>query len=240
MFALPFFIIGILYIFTRLFIEDAGNAAYKYDTEKRSILMRRYLEELKIKKDLLIQIKYTIICGDCYNQICNRYHEDFEFILGENWRDILGIPQKHVDLSDKDLKKLSKNKLRDFPEHTYMVKQLILADKGEWLAREAVFGYHTFDYDNAEIYMRLVHCVEKRLNIANGTDLTFLLIRSPSYGLSGLDNSDKAKAWRNETDIKKKIVGGKFKVWEDVWEEIDSCDDICWDWRDTILTMEDK
>lgn len=62
-----------------------------------------------------------VLSGTNYDEICQRFQKDFEYVYGSNWKDLLRIPPYKIERYEI----ISEN----YP--AYWVSQLILADQGK-------------------------------------------------------------------------------------------------------------
>lgn len=160
---LDFFIalLGGLYYGGKYANEKAKDRKYYLSERKRDelydhlheMLTAPGIEGAKFRRDATERV-YS---GDYYDEICEEFADDFQFIFGDQWKSVLAIPPYgHLD------------KKCNYKE---MVLGLIYASKG-WF--RFVGGLDAGNWETREIYTRYMQRIEEYLR-KNGKDVTFVL-----------------------------------------------------------------
>lgn len=108
------------------------------------------------------QAKEYILSGANFEEICERFSNDFEFALGSGWKDILDIPPKPTyripiagNYTNHDL---------SLPcNHIYWVYSLLLASQGKIDQWYLTSGFGVGGIDDADMNIKFAQCIEKHL-----------------------------------------------------------------------------
>lgn len=114
------------------------------------------------------ELKNKILSGDIYDKICNEFKDDFEYVLGENWKQVLCLPKNRWDFIPQDKIEFSED------NHIYWVYHLLLASKGKVDRWTFAAGYRIW-IPTTPLYImqkKFIQCMENRL-IKAGADIKF-------------------------------------------------------------------
>lgn len=120
-------------------------------------------------------VKEYILSGSHYEEICDNFAEDFKFVFGSKWIDMLRIPPLPPVLDPKIYK--DEACYFDNPyNHIYWVYRLMLASKGRMDSWSLAMGMPIRgDKENREMGIKFAHCIERRLRQSGHPNLTFVL-----------------------------------------------------------------
>lgn len=144
------------------------------------------------------RVKDYVLTGNHYEEICDSYAEDFKFVFGSKWIDILRIPPLPPVLDPK----LYKDEAYYFDNpynHIYWVYRLILASKGKMDSWSLAMGMPIRgDKKNRELGIKFAHCIERRLRQSGYPNLTFVLEEAslePVIKIDTLCNYSYKRLW---------------------------------------------
>ena len=167
------------------FIALFGGIFYgnKYSKEKSSMIKAdKRLEDIFIKRanlqkeleasnDLSDKIKNYIACGRNYDTICKELENEFKYIFGVKWKDILTIPP---DCSCTF----------SLPsEHGYWVYHLLLAKQGKMDNWAILSGYPIGGIKDKDMNIKFAQCIEFVLN-EQGKDIKLALELDKSLNIT--------------------------------------------------------
>ena len=171
---------GGAYYAGKFLTEKSANKAADFSREQRKKLQDECLSKYAASYELSQQVKKDVIGGDLYDYITTEFAQDFQFALGDGWKDMLKIPPKvHVaNLKNYDSYfMIGSNPSRDID----WVYHLILAEHGKMDTFAMWDGYYIGGYlgnINARAYtntsIKFAQCVERRLRAA-GADIRLAL-----------------------------------------------------------------
>lgn len=159
MFAFFIALFGGLYIIFRLSAEGAGNREYDRKMSQRMAIKEKLMNDLK---DMWYPEHWEYIYdGTHYEDICSEFEEDFLFIFGSEWKDILDLPPKpeyEIPVSGNytNYSKLPHN-------HIYWVYYLLLASKGI-TDHDLFFPGFGVDPHCQDVCIRFAQRIEHHLN----------------------------------------------------------------------------
>ena len=132
------------------------------DNQRRNELKSKY----KASYELLNKIERYLISGKNYDEICNNFADDFEFVYGSNWRKKILIPHGYRGKPDSIYFPLS---------DVYWVYNLILADNGKMDVFKMYDGFVVSSIDNQDRDRKYAQCIAKRLEIRGAGELNLVL-----------------------------------------------------------------
>ncbi len=94
MFNFFFALFGGLYYGGRYAIEKGNDYAYEMSMVKCRRLSQYYEEMLRADGYTTDEIEEYVLNGENYNEICENFAEDFQYIYGDDWKSILHIPSQ--------------------------------------------------------------------------------------------------------------------------------------------------
>lgn len=139
------------------------------DIESR--LSANYLEEK--------QTKEYILSGDNFEEICEKFSSDFEFVFGKLWREALQIPPRPPVLDPKVYKK-DATSFYIPNNHIYWVYAILLASQGKIDHRMLSNGYLIGGIEDSDIHIKFAQRIEKYLCIYNPS-VTLVLERQKEH-----------------------------------------------------------
>ena len=151
-------------------------------------------------------IKEKILSGRYYEEICSKYEEDFKYVFGQRWNDILSIPPKPPVLDPK-LYKSDAYSFRVPANHICWVYHLMLADEGkldDWVIYPTS-GLLVGGLDDIEMCTKFVRRIEQHLIRRGINDIRFVFQPDSCWAQNPWEPVPKPYS-------KKKMCGGKFII----------------------------
>lgn len=195
-----------------LFIALFGGLYYggKYIHEKTKLnkynynasVWQKHCDDLRSSLCISIEDEYRVqdyvLTGVHYEEICESYAEDFEFVFGSKWIEALRIPPLPPVLDPK----IYKDEAYYFGNpynHIYWVYRLILASKGKVDSWSLTMGMPIRgSKENREMGIKFAQCIEKRLRQSGHPNLTFVLEEAtlePVIKIDTLCNHQYKRLW---------------------------------------------
>lgn len=125
------------------------------------------------------RIKNYVLSGKHFEEICEKFQDDFRYVLGANWRDTLRIPPKPPILNHKT------SPLLVPAEHTYWVYRLILASEGKVDNGMLTFGYQIAGIREKDMCVKFARRIETRLINAGVKDVCLVLEQRDANDVCG-------------------------------------------------------
>lgn len=114
------------------------------------------------------EIKEYIRCGKHYKEICDILQEDFSFVFGPDWKNILSIPNgRWVNCDFLPL------------YHSYWVYHLLLSKKGKMDGSVMYSGYTWGSISTESRDIKFMQCIEKNLIEAGIKDIKLVCEERP-------------------------------------------------------------
>lgn len=155
--------------------------------EKKVAVQEAYRNNIKSKICASYQdelnIKNQILSGESFDMICEEFSNDFRYVFGRNWRDILHIPPRPPVLNPSVYKKEAYSFFVP-ANHIYWVYRLILAKKGKVDNGMLTQGYLVGGIEERDMSIKFAKCIEDRLHNAGHTDIR-LVLEQKSYADTG-------------------------------------------------------
>lgn len=157
------------------YINDKNKAKESENKLKEMQIRREYIQN-KYCADMetSLKIKEYILCGEHFNEICDTFESDFQYVFGDDWREKLRIPPKPPILDPKIYKSDAYSFLMPI-NHIYWVYHLMLAKEGK-IDRNVVFhGYGIGGVLEKDMNIRFAKCIEDRLIESGALDIRLAL-----------------------------------------------------------------
>lgn len=166
-----------------LFIALFGGLYYgcKYSSEKakasafdarrnaraatREDIKLRYVASYEAEQ----KAKDFLSSGEHYDEICSWFAEDFQYAIGNDWKEKLRMPKKYLPLVCVYGK-------RSYPwsmpsAHIMWAYHLLLAKYGKIDHGVPSYGYPVGGIDDKDMTIKFAECIERRLNNAGARDI---------------------------------------------------------------------
>lgn len=192
-----------VYFFIALFGGLYYCIRYAYDKSKLNAFARDEAERENYYNDLRVRvctsfenerkIQDYILSGDAYEEICDTYSEDFKFVFGSNWKNVLRIPPKPSVLDPK----LYKHDAYSFSvpcNHIYWVYRLILASKGKVVHELLTLGYLAGGEEDRAMCIKFAQRIEKRLR-ERGVNIRLVMDKRGRFKLDTLCIGSYERMW---------------------------------------------
>lgn len=124
--------------------------------------------------------KSYILNGEHFEKICSDFEDDFRFVFGSGWRELLRIPPKEPVLNPQIYKKDAYSFYVP-ANHIYWVYRLILASKGKVDRGMLTSGYSIGGIKERGMCIKFAQRIEQRLLNAGVCDVHFVLEQNPDY-----------------------------------------------------------
>ena len=157
-----------LYHAGRYFIEGSNEMAYNHNSKLREARIQELERKIRASTELTVSTEEYIRCGQYFEDICNEFKEDFEFILGDGWKDELNIPNGYYATYHPTVS-----------HHSFWVYHLILAKKGKMDGFKIRSGFPVGDFRIKDMNIRFIQRIERYLHIAGFKDINFALELAP-------------------------------------------------------------
>ena len=155
---------GITYYIGRYAYDKVKLSAYDKSHAARESICDYIESTMTTSPQHEQDIKDYINSGDNYEDICEKFEEDFQFVFGSEWRSLLSIPHPRIFYSKGERAYIPSN-------HKYWVYHLILASEGKVDSREFRRGYPISAPPSMDIQVKFSQCIERRLHTAGKTDM---------------------------------------------------------------------
>lgn len=155
---------GILFYGCKILNEKSQLKEY-YKTQEK-INQTRELINNRVSADYELQLwaKEYVECGNNYTQICENFGKCFEFVFGDNWQNILVIPNNQRISYSYYLPS----------QHIYWVYHLLLASRGKIDNMRVSSGFGVGGLEDKDINLKFAECIERCL-ADNGTNVNLVL-----------------------------------------------------------------
>ena len=157
---------GGAYYIGKLSNEKSRIREYDRKWEAYQSLYNRTLSRIGASPQTCQAVTNKILSGKYYDEICEKYKDDFRFVLGVNWKESLLIPPV-VRCTEKALYQPS--------SHVYWVYHLMLASQGKMDDWALHSGFSIGGRNVAKTDIKFAQCIEGQLLNAGITDIRLAL-----------------------------------------------------------------
>ncbi len=157
---------GGAYYIGKLSNEKSKLKEYDRRWEARQTLYENLSSHRGASFQFCQQTKEKLLSGNHYEEICEKFKDDFKFVLGPKWKELLQIPPKVI---------CRESALYVSANHIYWVYHLILASKGKVDKGMLNMGYQIGGIKDAKEHIKFAQCIEGQLLNAGVTDIKLAL-----------------------------------------------------------------
>lgn len=157
---------GGAYYIGKIANEKSKRKEYDLKREKRQALYNSLSARIGAPFQICQKTKNDILDGNHYEEICEKFKNDFRFVLGVRWKDLLQIPPKIM---------CHESALYASYNHVYWVYHLMLASQGKVDKGILNMGYLIGGINDAKTHIKFAQCIEGQLLNAGVTDIKLAL-----------------------------------------------------------------
>ena len=171
MFELFIALFGGIYYIVKILCKQSQEINYVTKASDRQNTRISLMSKLCLDSKEEFAIQNYILSGEHFDEICDKFEEDFQFVFGEDWRNKLIIPPKPPILNPKIYKRDAYSFITPC-NHITWVFRLILASMGKVSSEMfSQMGYACGGDRDQEMCTKFAQRIEMRLRESGVNDI---------------------------------------------------------------------